>query len=119
MTAFLLLLPAALSLLVLAAHFMRRAQSPAVFACLALLALLWVRRPWATRTLQAVLLLGAAVWVRTLIGFVSARRAAGEPWERMALILGIVAAVSLLAALAFELPALRRRDGRTAPSAQA
>lgn len=115
MSTFLLLLPAGLSLLVLAAHFLRRAQSPAVLLCFGLFALLWVRRPWATRVVQLALVAGAAIWTRTLLGFAAARRAAGEPWERMALILGIVAGISLLAALAFELPALKRRDGRIGP----
>lgn len=112
MSTFLLLLPAGISLLVLAAHFLRRAESLPMLLALGMVALLGVRRPWAARALQVALLLAAGEWVRTLMALIPARRALGEPWERMAVILGCVAAVALLSALAFELPALRRRNGR-------
>ena len=46
MRAFQLLLPAGLSALVLGAHFLRRGDWLLVAASLALLALLFVRRPW-------------------------------------------------------------------------
>jgi len=108
------LVPSALSLIVLAAHFLRRGAVLPTSVCLALLALLWVRRPWAARTLQATLVLATIEWGRTLAGLVSARRAAGEPWERMAAILGAVAVMALVAALALELPTLRQRFGRPA-----
>jgi hypothetical protein len=114
MTTFLLLLPAALSLLVLAAHFLRGGMSLPVIMCLVLMGFLWVPRPWATRTLQIVLVLGAAEWIRTTMALVSARQVTGAPWERMAMILGIVALVTFASAAAFELPALKRRDGRAA-----
>jgi hypothetical protein len=115
MRAFLLLLPAALSALVLGAHFLRRGGMAAVLGCLLLVALLAVRRPWAARVVQVALLLGALEWVRTAAGFVAVRRAAGEPWERMAIILGAVAALSLAGAASFETPALRRHFGRPGP----
>ena len=116
MTTFLLLLPAALSLLVLAAHFLRRAEMLPVLLCLGMLALIGVRRPWASRALQVALLVAAGEWVRTLLALVPARRVMHEPWERMAVILGIVATIALLSALGFELPALRRRFGRMGPA---
>jgi hypothetical protein len=114
MTTFLLLLPAGLSLLVLAAHFLRSVSLLPMLLCLVLLRLLWVRRPWATRTLQIALLLGAAEWIHTAIVLVPARQALGEPWERMATIFEIVAWFTFLSAFTFELPALKRRDGRGA-----
>uniref|UniRef100_A0A832I1I5 Uncharacterized protein n=1 Tax=Eiseniibacteriota bacterium TaxID=2212470 RepID=A0A832I1I5_UNCEI len=114
MRAVLLLLPAALSALILGAHFLRRGHLPATAACLALLALLPLRRPWAARVAQAALALGAIEWLATLAGLVSARRAAGEPWARMAVILGAVATLALAGALLFETRALRRRFGRAA-----
>jgi hypothetical protein len=111
MRGFLLLLPAALSALVLGAHFLRRGQLVPVALCLGLLALLLVRRPWAARAVQAALLLGAFEWLRTLAGFVAERRAAGEPWLRMAVILGLVAALCALGAALFRSGTLRRRFG--------
>jgi len=112
MRPFLLLLPAALSALLLAAHFLRRGVPLLVLACLALLALFGVRRPWARRVLQGALVLGALEWMLTLIGFAEARNARGEPWERMAIILGSVTVVALLGAGLLETAAARRRFER-------
>lgn len=114
MRTVLLLLPAVLSALVLAAHFLRRGALPAVALCLALLALPAVRRPWAARALQVALALAVVVWTSTLPGLVAARRALGEPWERLAAILGTVALVALAGLLLLETRTLRgwfRRDG--------
>jgi hypothetical protein len=98
----LVLLPALLSLLVLAAHFLRAGSLAFVLICLALSAATLVRRPWACRLLQGVLLLGCAEWLRTLAGRVAERTAVGAPWLRMALILGSVALVAAISALALE-----------------
>lgn len=112
LSAFLLLLPGALSLLTLGAHFLRRAAPAPMLLCVALVALMWVRRPWAARTLQGALLLAALEWSRTIAALVSTRLAEGAPWQRLAVILGAVALVALLSALALELPALKHRFGR-------
>jgi hypothetical protein len=119
MRVVLLLLPAALGALVLAAHFLRRGDAAPMLLCLGIVALLFVRRPWSARAIQAAMLLGAVEWLRTLAAFVTERRAAGEPWTRLALILGAVALLSLGAALAFESATLRRRFGRGAAGARA
>lgn len=113
--AFLLLIPPALSLLVLGAHFLRGGRVLPLLLCIGLVGLLFVRRLWATRMLQAALLLGAVEWILTGMTLVSARQASGQPFERMATILEIVAWTTFLSALLFELPPLRRRDGRTRP----
>lgn len=102
------LLPAGLSILVLGAHLLRHLGTLPALPCLALLALLFVRRPWAARTMQAALLLGVFEWLRTLGELLPARRAAGEPWVRLVAILGSVALVALFSALAFEAQRLRR-----------
>lgn len=109
MRTFLLSLPAGLSVVVLGAHLLFHGQLPLVPPVLALLALLWVRRAWAARVLQAALVLGAAEWVRTALASAAARDAAGAPWLRMALILGAVALVSLLGAALLETGTMRRR----------
>jgi hypothetical protein len=107
MTA-LLLAPAALSLLVLGAHFLRAGQPLLVVAAVALVGLLFVRRRWAARTVQAALLLGALEWVRTTLALAGARMSTGEPYLRMVVILGAVAAVCALSALVFFAPPVRR-----------
>ncbi len=94
----LLLTPAVLASLVLAAHFLRRGELLPCAACLALAALAFVRRPWARRVWQAFLGLGTLVWLVTLSSLVRVRIHDGEPWVRPTIILGSVAAFTLVAA---------------------
>jgi hypothetical protein len=109
---FALLLPALLSLLVLAAHFLRSGQLLFVAAALAAAALAAVPRRWAARAMQLVLALGAVEWIRTLVVLVDARRAEGRPWTRLAVILACVALVCALSVLAFATRRLRVRYAR-------
>ena len=95
-----------LSFLVLAAHFLRGGHPLLVLVLLAAPLLLLVRETWAVRALQAALLLGALEWIRTLVNLASARLDAGEPFLRMAVILGVVAAVAVLSALGLTRPGL-------------
>jgi glucose-6-phosphate-specific signal transduction histidine kinase len=98
----LLLTPAVLSSLVLAAHFLRRGQLLPCACCVALVALAFVHRPWARRVWQGFLGLGVLVWLQTLSSVARTRLEHGEPWLRPALILGGVAAFTLLAAVLLE-----------------
>lgn len=95
------LFPVILSYLLLAAHFFRSGNLLPVAACLFLPLALTLPRRWAALLVQAGLLLGAAEWIRTLVAIASRREALGEPWVRMAVILGAVAAVTLLSSLVF------------------
>jgi hypothetical protein len=97
--------------LALAAHFYRAGAVGAVAAVVAVGLLGLVKRPWAAWTLQVGLALGAIEWVRTLLRLVGARRAMGQPAGRLTIILGSVAAVTLLSVLAFWTPRMRRRYG--------
>ncbi|WP_243286989.1 hypothetical protein [Geothrix terrae] len=85
-------LPALFALLMLGAHFLRFAQTPLVLLCLALLVPLFIPRPWTQALVRWSLALGALVWLWTLVEDVRQRLAFGEPWLRLALILGAVAA---------------------------
>jgi hypothetical protein len=105
----LLLAPVVLSLLVLAAHFLRAGNPPLMLVSLGLLALLGVRRPWARRALQTALALGAIEWVRALVEGVNRREMEGQDWHRLAIILGAVAAVAVVAVLALEAAPVRAR----------
>ena len=109
--AFLALLPAILSYLVLAAHFLRGGHLVMTGLCLALAVALAFRNRWLALAAQVSLLLGAAEWVRTLVLLLAERRSLGEPFTRMALILGGVAAFTLASAFLFYCPVLRRRYG--------
>lgn len=99
--AFLLLLPAILSLLTLGAHFFRAGNHVGVAVAVALSALLAVRRPWVARVVPVALLFGAAEWIRTAVRIGSWRMHEGRPWVRMAVILGAVALITGASAAAF------------------
>ena len=95
------LIPVVLCFLVLGAHASRSGLAlPVAIAIAALPLLLLVRRSWAPRLLQAALLVGAAEWVRAILGHVAVRRAQGVSYLRMVLILAAVALVTALSALA-------------------
>ena len=104
----LLLVPPALSLLVLGAHFLRAGVPVLVLAALGALVLLFVRRPWAARVAQIVLVLGALEWVRAMVVLTGERMSEGLPYGRMVVILGVVAVVTAASALAFRGRTLRR-----------
>ncbi|HOF86776.1 MAG TPA: hypothetical protein PLZ36_01560 [Armatimonadota bacterium] len=103
-----LLLPAALSALALAAHFLRDGQLFFVLCALALIPLLFVRRAWAGRVVQGAMAIGAVIWAQVAWGIAQQRLALGEPYLRMAVILGGVAAVALLAAVLIQTRRARR-----------
>jgi hypothetical protein len=113
--AFLLILPAGLSALVLGAHFLRRGDLGLLVVCLVLVGLLFVRRWWAARLVQLALCAGALEWLRTLAELLPARRAAGEPWVRLVAILGGVVLLALLGAALFETRRLRERYRGSGP----
>jgi hypothetical protein len=110
MKALLRSLPVVLSALVLAAHFYRSRNLPLVALSIALPLLLLVRERWSARGVQAGLLLGALEWLRTLAVFAGQRMEAGRPWTRLAVILGVVAALTALSAFAVRVPPRSPRD---------
>jgi len=104
----LIYIPVVLSLVILGAHFMRYGNSIGVVGALALIALLIVRQPWVARLMQVALILGALEWVRTLYELAQVRAALAQPFTRMMIILGVVAAVTFCSALLFQSPALKK-----------
>ena len=114
MKKFFLYVPIVLSLLLLGAHFLRYGNTLVVIGVVALLALLFVRQWWVARLMQFVLAIGALDWLRTLVMLVQERMALGAPYLRLAVILGAVVAVTVLAALLFQSRGLK--DIYQAPS---
>ena len=104
-------IPIVLSVLLLAAHFLRGGGLLVPACVLGLLGLLAVRRRWVARFMQVVLVLGAVEWARTLLTLAVRRSEQGEPFLRMVLILGAVTVVTLVSAWLFEMPKLRRIYG--------
>ena len=104
----LIYVPVVVSLAMLGAHFLRYGNSVGVIGAVVLIALLFVRRAWVARLMQVALVVGALEWVRTLYELVQLRIALGEPFARMLVILGVVAAVTFCSALLFQLPIMKR-----------
>ena len=71
--------------------------------------LLFLRYRWAVRLVQGILLLGSVEWIRTLCVLTADRQRAGEPWIRMAVILGSVALGTGGSVLVFRSRSLRKR----------
>jgi hypothetical protein len=110
------LIPMLFSVLVLAAHFLRTGPMILAMLCLIVPLTLFVHRMWALRFVQMFLLLGAAEWVRTLIVLVGERQAQGEPWLRLVIILGAVAAFTAGSAFILQARKVRTHYG-AAPGA--
>ena len=111
----LLHVPMVLSLLMLGAHFLREGARVHLLTCLALIVVLMIPRRWAAWVVQVSLLLGAVLWVHTLIVTAGERIAGGEPYVRLTIILGAVAVFTLLSAL---IPFTKRWRRRYAPPAR-
>lgn len=108
---FVRLIPVLLSALLMAAHFSRADITPLVWLSLAFPLILLVRRPWVARLTVVLLVIAGAEWIRTLLTIAGRRQADGDPWLRMAVILGAVAAATLASALVFRNKHLRIRYG--------
>lgn len=89
-----------LAFVLLAAHFSRADLELVAGLVLAAPLLLLARGSWAAWVLRVTLVLGGLEWIRTVLRLVGERRAAGEHWGRLAVILLTVACVTFLAAAA-------------------
>jgi len=105
----LLLIPAVLSLLVLAAHFLRSGNLLLVAGCLAICPLMLLRKRWVARLVQVVLIVSALNWVLVTNSMAVDRIDQGRDWKRAAIILLSVALVNVISAILFSTPPLRRR----------
>ena len=103
------LLPIFLSSILLGAHFFRARMYLPLVVSLVVLFVLLVPRRWAARLVQIVLVLGALEWIRTALMLVMARQAVGQPWTRMAIILGFVAVFTAASSLVFRIGSLKKR----------
>jgi len=107
-----LLMPVFLSALLLGAHFFRSGSILIAAFSLLFPCVLFIRRVWAVRLVQLILAFGGIEWAITLIHLVAERRLDGQPWIRLAIILGIVALFTGGSALIFFFSrSLRKRYG--------
>jgi NAD-dependent dihydropyrimidine dehydrogenase PreA subunit len=93
------LIPVFLSVPLLCAHYLRNGDYAMIFFWLASISLLFFKRSWTIRAFQILLLGSAGIWVSTIIRIMQARLMIGEPWVRMAVILGAVALLTIGSAL--------------------
>jgi len=87
------LVPAVLSLLLLAAHYYRAGLLPVAVVIIVSMLSLFVRREWSLKIARLLLFAGGFEWIRITFLLTSARQAAGAPWMRLAIILGSVAVI--------------------------
>jgi hypothetical protein len=93
--------------LLLAAHFFRADNQLGLWVSLLAIVLIFVRRPWAARASQVLLVLGSLEWLRSTVTLIQARGELGQPFLRLALILGAVFLLTALSALVFQTRRLR------------
>lgn len=103
------LLPVIFSMLLLSAHFYRAGHLLLASGALLSLGLLCIRRPPAVWLMQGLLGAGTAEWISTAVRFAMYRHAQGLPWQRLAVILGLVSLFTLLSTLVFRTDALKDR----------
>ena len=101
----------ALAFLVLGAHFFRAGNLVFAAAYLLLLPLLAVPRRWAALLLKAGLVAGVVIWIRATTSFAGIRVAAGQPWIRLAFILGGVTLGTAACLLVFRSERVKRFFG--------
>ncbi len=112
---FLLLLPAILSALTLAAHFLRNGHLVLTALAAVVPVLLVVRRRWVVRYAQTVLVLGTLEWSRSAGEILHERLLEGQPYVRMLVIMYGVAAFGALSALLLQSARVTRRYPRPEP----
>ena len=103
------LLPVLFSFGLIAAHFSRANLFPLVLVSLAIPFLLFIKKAWAARAIQLLLLLGAAEWIRAMFGYIAIRKEIGEDWTRLAIILIAVALLTASSGLVFRGKSLKKR----------
>ena len=95
------LLPVIFSFLILSAHFSRGNLFILSIICLLIPLLLFIKKGWVVRTMQTLLIFGSIEWIRALFMYANERQAIGEPYIRLAIIIGIIALFTGLSALVF------------------
>ncbi len=94
--------PLVLMSVVMAAHHSRGGEPGLIGLWLTLPVALIFRRRWIDRAVQLTMLAGAVEWVLTITSIVEVRQMYGQPYMRMALILGAVALLTALSGLLLE-----------------
>lgn len=105
----LLLFPVCLSLLILAAHFVRSGSLIATAICVFLMFGLFTFKAPSARLVQIALFMGTIEWISTAVALAAQRSAMGTDSTRMLVILLSVAAVCFLSIFVFFTRTLKER----------
>lgn len=105
---FLRLIPVILSFGLLAAHFSRAGVLPLMILSIVIPFLLFIKKAWVARGIQILLLLGALEWIRSMFGYIEIRKAIGDDWGRLAIILVTVAVLTACSGLVFRGKSLKK-----------
>ncbi len=95
--------------LLLAAHHGRAGQPGLIGLWLTVPFALLLKRRWIDLVLQGLMFAGAGIWVATTVNFVHQRQALGLPYERLVIILGAVALLTVAAGLPLHRSGRRRQ----------
>jgi hypothetical protein len=106
---FVRLIPVILSFGLLTAHFSRADLFPLMILCIIIPILLLIKKPWVARGVQILLLLGALEWIRSMFGYIEIRKAIGDDWGKLAIILVTVAVLTACSGLVFRGKSLKIR----------
>jgi len=85
------LLPVIFSFLLMAAHFSRANQTVLVVISILIPSLFLVKRRIVLRAIQVLLIAAGAEWIRSMLVYIDVRKAAGDDWTRLAVIMTAVA----------------------------
>jgi ferredoxin len=91
-----------LSSVLLAAHFSRAQNDWLVLLSLLFPFILFIRKRWILRIYQTYLIAGGIIWIERVFYYAQLRESQGRSWVRLAVILSIVALLTLLSSLIFE-----------------
>jgi hypothetical protein len=93
----------------LAAHFLRADHLLLALLTAAISLALFIRHQWIARIVQFALVAGTIEWLRTSVILVLERQSLGQPWFRLASILGLVILLSVFSIFALESESMRKR----------
>jgi hypothetical protein len=92
-------IPLILASLMLSAHFFRHWNYLLMIVSLLAPCLLFIKRRWSLIALRVFTILGGGVWIVAIVDIAKIRITMGEPWGKMAVILGVVALFTIFAGL--------------------
>lgn len=101
-------IPVIISYLLLIAHFSRNNQFLLLLLAVGIPVFLSLKQLWARYIVQAGLILGTLEWTWSTLDYIEIRKAIGEDYQRLAIILFSVAAFTLISGLLLYLVRLRK-----------